>query len=209
MPMLEAGAATEEDICSVTQACPGRRGVVRHCMPTTSVAAGREVDAPPSLTFLQAAAVGLSLRAVGPRQCQPPCPGEPPRRVPLFVGSRDALDRATSSAPASAAVLSGTKPSEGLLEWGRRWLLSLHVSAAVRATTTWAGLPALEGDRLCRSGDVRVVVVAAATPVAPRAEPNAGDGIGSAARTGDEKPPFDFGVAVGELSRHADCTPPA
>jgi len=116
MPMLEAGAATEA-ICSVTHACPGLRGVVRHCMPTTSDVC-REVDTAPSLTFLQSAAAGLSLRADGPRQCQPPGPGEPPRLVPLFVGSRDVLDRTASTAPwpASAAVPSGRTMSEGLLE---------------------------------------------------------------------------------------------
>lgn len=145
MPMLEAGAATEA-ICSVTQA--GLRGVVRHCMPTTSVA-GREVETALSLTVLHSAVAGLSLRADGPRQFQPPGPGDPPRRVPLFVGSRDALDRIVSTAPwlASADPPSG-RITSGLLEWGRRWLLSLQVSAAANATTTWAGLPALEGDRL-------------------------------------------------------------
>mmetsp|Transcript_57054 Transcript_57054/g.113427 ORF Transcript_57054/g.113427 Transcript_57054/m.113427 type:complete len:208 (-) Transcript_57054:913-1536(-) len=206
MPMLEAGAAMEAATCSVTQACPGLRGVVRHCMPTTSVG-GREVDTALSLTLLQSAVAGLSLRADGPRQCQPPGPGEPPRRAPLFVGSRDALDRTASTAPwlASAAMLCGTTMSEGLLDWGRRWLLSLPVSAAAKATTTWAGLPALEGERLCRSGDVRVVVVAA--PVPPRADPSAGEVIGSA-RTGDKTPPFDFGVAAGEFSRHAGGMPP-
>lgn len=197
---FEGGAPTEAT-CSVTQVCPGLRGVVRHCMPPTTSVADREVDTAPSLTLLQSAVVGLSLRADGPRMFQPPGPGDPPRRAPLVVGSRDALDRTTSTAPwlESAVVPSGTT-SGGLREWGRRWLLSLHVSAAAMATTTWAGLPALEGDRLCRSGDVRV-----AAPAAPRADPSAGEGIWSA-RTG-ERPPLDCGVAAGEFSRHGGSPP--